>query len=74
MPTGGLVISTGAITLIDGSTFRVPFRGWYVKGTMVNMENHGAVPDVIVKDQPGDTAAHKDRQLEVAVKELLKEI
>jgi len=73
-PTGGLVISTGSIRLIDGSTFRVPFRGWYVKGSGVNMENNGAIPDIIVEDLPGDVAVHKDRQLEVAVKELMKEI
>ncbi|NOX90567.1 MAG: peptidase S41, partial [Calditrichaeota bacterium] len=74
LPTGGLVISTGSIRLIDGSRFRVPFRGWYVIGNMQNMENHGAVPDIIVKDFPGDTALHKDRQLEAAVRELLKEL
>ncbi|APF18700.1 peptidase S41 [Caldithrix abyssi DSM 13497] len=73
VPTGGLVISTGSISLIDGSAFRVPFRGWYVIDNMMNMENHGAVPDIIVKDLPGDVAAHKDRQLETAVQVLLKE-
>ncbi len=73
-PTGGLVISTGSIRLIDGSRFRVPFRGWYVITNGVDMENHGAVPDIIVEDRPGDTAAHIDRQLERAVKELLSEL
>lgn len=73
-PTGGLVISTGSIRLIDGSSFRVPFRGWYVKGSNVNMEHHGAVPDITVEDRPGDVAAHKDRQLEAAVQTLLKEL
>ncbi len=74
VPTGGLVISTGSIRLIDGSSFRVPFRGWYVIDNMVNMENNGAVPDIIVRDLPGDVAQHKDRQLETAVKELLNEL
>ncbi|GAB4330732.1 MAG: S41 family peptidase [Calditrichia bacterium] len=73
-PTGGFVISTGGISLIDGSSFRVPFRGWYVKGSGLNMENNGAVPDVIVKDQPGDAAKKKDRQLEKAVEVLLQEL
>ncbi|WP_456440817.1 S41 family peptidase, partial [Caldithrix abyssi] len=73
VPTGGLVISTGSVSLIDGSAFRVPFRGWYVIDNMMNMENNGAVPDIIVKDLPGDVAAHKDRQLETAVQVLLKE-
>ncbi len=74
LPTGGLVISTGGIQLIDGSTFRVPFRGWYVKDKMLNMENNGAVPDIIVHDQPGDTNEKRDRQLERAVEELQKEL
>jgi C-terminal processing protease CtpA/Prc len=73
-PTGGLVISTGGIRLIDGSSFRVPFRGWYVKDDMMNMENNGAVPDIIVQDKPGDTANHVDRQLERAVKELQSDL
>jgi len=73
-PTGGLVISTGAISLIDGATFRVPFRGWYVAGTGVNMENHGCVPDVVVWDQPGDADQHRDRQLEKAVEVMLSEL
>ncbi len=73
-PTGGFVISTGAIDLIDGALFRIPFRGWYVASNRQNMENHGAVPDIIVQERPEDYAAHRDRQLERAVKELLKEI
>ena len=73
-PTGGLVISTGSIELIDGSRFRVPFRGWYVITDGTNMENHGAVPDIIVEDHPGDTAAHIDRQLTRAVQELMSEL
>lgn len=73
-PTYGAVISTGGTTLIDGSYFRIPFRGWYVKGSMVNMEHNGAVPDIIVQEPPGDEAKGIDRQLERAVKELLAEI
>ncbi|NOX38667.1 MAG: peptidase S41 [Calditrichaeota bacterium] len=73
-PTGGFVISTGGIRLIDGSTFRVPYRGWYVIGNRVNMENNGAVPDIIVEDLPGDVVAGVDRQLKRAVEELLKSL
>jgi tricorn protease len=68
--TFGAVISTGSYSLIDGTTMRTPFRGWYLPdGT--DMETHGAVPDVDVPQTPEDEAAGKDRQLEAAVKELL---
>ena len=37
VPTFGAVISTGSKRLIDGSTVRMPFRGWYVKADDNNM-------------------------------------
>ncbi|MCK5878994.1 MAG: PD40 domain-containing protein, partial [Holophagae bacterium] len=48
MPTFGAVISTGGTSLIDGSYFRIPFRGWYVSSTGKDMENGPAIPDYIV--------------------------
>ena len=72
--TSGSVISTGGITLIDGSRFRVPYRGWYVITTGLNMEGNGCIPDIIVPEFPQDIEKGIDRQLERAVKELLKEI
>jgi tricorn protease len=73
-PTSGAVISTGGTQLIDGSFLRLPFRGWYVISTGLNMEGNGAEPDIIVKEQPQDEAMLKDRQLEKAVEVLLQEI
>lgn len=71
--THGSVISTGAFTLVDGTRVRQPFRGWYLPdGT--DMENHGAVPDIIVEQTPQDEAAGVDRQLEAAVEDLLKRL
>ncbi|MCW5756849.1 MAG: PD40 domain-containing protein [Phycisphaeraceae bacterium] len=68
--TFGGVISTGSYTLIDGTTVRRPFRGWYLPdGT--DMENNGAIPDVPVDITPTDQAQGKDPQLEAAVKTLL---
>ncbi len=68
--TFGGVISTGSMSLIDGTFVRLPFRGWYLPdGT--DMENHGAQPDVNVPQTPEDEAAGHDRQLEAAVHELL---
>lgn len=73
VPTFGGVISTGSFSLIDGTTVRRPFRGWYLAdGT--DMENNGAEPDVYVEQSPGDEAAGQDPQLEAAVKDLLKTI
>jgi tricorn protease len=71
--TYGGVISTGAFTLMDGTRVRQPFRGWYLlDGT--DMENNGAVPDIIVDQTPQDEAAGRDRQLEAAVEDLLSRL
>jgi tricorn protease len=68
--TFGGVISTGGFRLIDGTTVRMPFRGWFLPdGT--DMEHHGAMPDVDVVQTPGDEASGDDPQLEAAVDELL---
>jgi len=72
-PTYGGVISTGSFTLIDGTTVRLPFRGWYLPdGT--DMENNGAQPDVPVPQTPADEIAGRDAQLEAAVKDLLEQL
>jgi tricorn protease len=38
------------------------------------MENYGVQPDIRVDNSPEDNLAGRDRQLEAAVDELLKEI
>jgi C-terminal processing protease CtpA/Prc/Tol biopolymer transport system component len=73
-PTFGAVISTGAQRLIDGSYVRIPFRAWYVKNTGKNMENHPAVPDVIVENNPDSKSKGQDPQLKKAVTLLLNQI
>ncbi|MCA9305829.1 MAG: PD40 domain-containing protein [Phycisphaerales bacterium] len=71
--TYGGVISTGGTTLIDGTWVRIPFRGWYLPdGT--DMENHGAMPDVVVPQTPEDESAGYDRQLRAAVDDLLQRL
>ncbi|MBN2836662.1 MAG: PDZ domain-containing protein [Candidatus Delongbacteria bacterium] len=72
MPTAGGVISTSSKTLLDGSSFRVSFRGWYTSDKNMNEENNGCNPDVIVENLPGDLSVGLDRQLEAAVLEVLK--
>ncbi len=70
-PTSGWIIFTGSLTLIDGSTMRMP-------GTKItdhegkNMELNPRPVDVFVSKSLGH--AGKDEQLDVAVKELLKEV
>jgi tricorn protease len=72
--TNGSVISTGAKVLLDGSTVRLPTRGWYVKATDKNEELGGAVPDIIVENDIDYIIKNDDAQLKTAVTELLKEI
>jgi tricorn protease len=71
--TYGGVISTDATTLIDGTTVRLPFRGWYsYEGK--DMENNGAMPDLVTVQTPEDESVDMDRQLKEAVEDLLKRV
>ena len=73
--TNGSVISTDGTTLLDGSYFRIPMRGWYVYTTGENMEARGAVPDYIVENPPEIWEKEgKDLQVEKAVQVLLEEL
>lgn len=74
MPTFGAVISTGGKGLLDGTFVRMPFRGWYVKNSGMNMENGPAVPDVLVENAPDEKANGQDSQLQKAVEILLEQI
>jgi tricorn protease len=74
-PTMGAVIGTGSYSLIDGSTVRTPGTGVFLFDKQrTNMENYGVRPDILVENSPEDTLAGRDRQLEAAVQELLKEL
>lgn len=74
-PTMGAVIGTGSYSLIDGSTVRTPGVGVYLADSKhTNMENYGVQPDIRVENSPEDNLSGKDRQLEAAVAELMKEI
>jgi tricorn protease len=72
-PTGGFVIGTGAVRLVDGSMFRIPRIGVYTsKG--VNMEKEGVQPDVLVEPHPDQLAKGVDVQLDKAVEVLQEEV
>lgn len=74
-PTMGAVIGTGSYSLIDGSTVRTPGVGVFLADAKrTNMENYGVQPDILIENTPEDNLAGRDRQLEAAVQELLKEL
>ncbi len=74
-PTFGAVISTGGTYTLDGALVRLPSRGWFVAGSGVNMELHGAEPGVVVWQPPAeDTSKTIDTQLARAVQVLLEDI
>jgi tricorn protease len=74
VPTNGSVISTGAVQLLDGSSIRMPLRGWYVKATDKNEELGPAVPDIIVENPLNYVTTGEDPQLKAAVEQLLKDV
>ena len=72
-PTAGWIIYTGGITLIDGSTLRMPGTKIFASdGTP--MEMHPRPVDVPVTRPVGESYSGKDSQLDTAVAELLKQI
>ncbi len=74
-PTMGAVIGTGSYTLMDGSTVRTPGVGVFLADPKrTNMENNGVQPDLLVDNSPEDNLAGRDRQLEAAVEELMKQL
>ena len=71
--TGGHVIGTSAVQLIDGSTFRIPQIGVFtIKG--VDMEEHGVVPDVVVDQTPDQQERGEDPQLDAAARALMTDV
>jgi tricorn protease len=70
--TGGKVIATSDVPLLDYGKLRRAHIGWFnMDGT--DMENHGAVPDVEIPLTPADIAAGRDPQLEAAIEALKDE-
>lgn len=71
--TGGKVIATSDVPLLDYGTLRRAHIGWF-KMDGKDMENNGAVPDIEIPLTPADTAAGRDPQLEAALDALKGEI
>ncbi len=72
--TSGSVISTGGKTIMDIGFLRLPFRGWFLINTGLDMELNGAVPDHLIWPQPAELPAGKDRQLNKAVQVLKTDV
>jgi len=77
-PTSAQVIATGSYALINGGAIRTP-------GSLVvswdptkpnnygfDLENYGVPPDVWVKNSPTDEAKGMDRELKIAIDEVMK--
>jgi tricorn protease len=74
MTTFGAVISTGAFSLIDGTTIRMPNRGWYTIPGNKDMEDEGAIPDVLVPQTPEDEQLGRQLQLDAAIAATLEQL
>ncbi|HES57896.1 MAG TPA: PDZ domain-containing protein, partial [Firmicutes bacterium] len=71
--TGGNVISTGGVVLMDGSRMSMPgFENARLNGE--DMEGNGAQPDISVVIDPNALAEGRDNQIEAAVDFLLGQI
>jgi hypothetical protein len=72
-PTAGWIIYTWNQGLIDGTGFRLP-RMRITANDGSNMERNPRPVDVPVSRPIGETLTGKDSQLDVAVRELLKQL
>jgi C-terminal processing protease CtpA/Prc len=72
-PTAGWIIFTGSVTLIDGTTVRMPSTR-IESNDGKTMELNPRPVDVPVTRPIGETYTGRDSQLETAVRELLKQI
>jgi tricorn protease len=74
VPTAGGVISTGATTILDLGTLRMPFRGWFLVNDGEDMELNGAVPDFVLWPNPAEQAKGVDEQLLKAIEVLQEDV
>jgi C-terminal processing protease CtpA/Prc len=72
-PTAGWIIYTSNVSLIDGTTIRLPFIK-ITDGSGKVMEMNPRPVDIPVTRPIGETLTGRDSQLETAVRELLKQL
>jgi tricorn protease len=77
-PTNASVIATGSYGLINGGSIRTPgslvvtYDPTQPDNYGINLENYGVAPDVFVKNSPRDELDGFDRELDTAIKEVLR--
>ena len=75
MRTAGGVISTGSESLMDGSSIRMPRRGWYLITTGEDMELNGCEPHFAFWNEPTwNSPRGEDLQLTKAVEVLAEDV
>ena len=72
-PTAGWIIYTWNLSLLDGTTFRLP-RMKVTANDGTNMELNPRPVDIEATRPIGETLTGRDSQLDVAVRELLKQL
>lgn len=71
---GGVVGIMPRFPLVDGGITTQPeFAVWF-DDVGFSVENHGVDPDIVVENKPQDYLAGKDKQLDAAIAEILKDI
>ena len=71
---GGLVGILNGQRTIDNGTVQQPNNAFYGSDGQWIVENRGALPDVLVDNDPASVMAGRDPQLERAIAELLKQV
>ena len=71
---GGLVGISGGPSLLDGASVTAPSFAYYEKDGTWGIEGHGVDPDIEVIDDPAEMVDGGDPQLDVAIKQMLKEL
>jgi C-terminal processing protease CtpA/Prc len=72
-PTAGWIIYTWDVTLVDGTTLRLPRQRVKAADTS-DMERHPRPVDTLVTRPIGETLTGKDSQLDEAIRTLLKKL
>ena len=67
------IIFTSGMSLVDGSSVRLPSWGCYTLDGK-NLERNGVSPDIYVKNTFEDRMTDKDPQIEKAVEEIMKDL
>jgi tricorn protease len=72
-PTAGWIIYTSNVSLIDGTSFRIPATR-ITDSAGADMERHPRPVDLFVQRPIGESFMKRDSQIDAAVRELLAEI